>query len=261
MNIRHIVRIASMTFEENYRKKFLYILFFLSAMIVISAYMFDPFDIGKQLPVVFDISLTGLSTFGIVLTFALFLSAIPAEIEKKTIYPIMSKPINRSDYLWGKYLGNMFMIFINLFVLASLIIFLVCKIIGRYDHQIMASVYNSVLLTFIECGIVGAIIVLFSPWMSYPVNLVLTLLLYISGNVSNAYIEYLATDPRTQFSAGLTLALKLFLPNFSFLHIKNSVVHSYIVDPNYIRGAAVYGILYILIVMLIADMLFQRKDL
>jgi ABC-type transport system involved in multi-copper enzyme maturation permease subunit len=257
MNFKHILRIASITFEENYRKKFLYILLFLSAVLILSAYLFDPFEIGQQLPVVLDISLTGLQVFAIVMTFALFLTAIPAEIEKKTIYPLMSKPVNRSDYLWGKYTGNMFMIFINLFVLSFQVTFLVSRLTG----DIQWTVINSAFLIFIECGIIGALITLFSPWMSYPVNLVLTFFLYISGNVSNAYLEYLMSDKTTQYSAHMALLLKYFLPNFSFLHINNSVVHSYIVDPNYIRGAAVYGVIYILIVMLVADIVFQRKDL
>ncbi|MFP4497639.1 MAG: ABC transporter permease [Vulcanimicrobiota bacterium] len=257
MNFKNIARIASITFEENYRKKFLYILFFLCAGIIIASWVFDPFEIGQQLPVVKDISLTGLSFFAIIMTFALFLSAIPAEIEKKTIYPIMSKPVNRSEYLWGKYMGNMFMVFINIYVLSFMILILLKRISGLW----MWSVFNSSFLLFIECGIVGAIITLFSPWMSYPVNLVLTFFFYISGNVSSAYIHYLTTDPKTRFSASLLTILKLFIPNFEFLHIKNSVVHSYIVDPNYIAGAAAYGIVFILIIMLVADLLFKKKDL
>jgi ABC-type transport system involved in multi-copper enzyme maturation permease subunit len=257
MNLKHILRIASITFEENYRKKFLYILLFLSCMLILSAYLFDPFEIGKQLPVVLDVSLSGLQIFALVMTFTLFLTAIPNEIEKKTIYPLMSKPINRSDYLWGKFLGNMFMIFINLFVLSLQVIFLISRINGHFEWTVI----HSVTLTFIECGIIGALITLFSPWMSYPVNLVLTFFLYISGNVSNAYLEYLLTQSTTRYSAHLALALKYFLPNFSFLHIKNSVVHSYIVDPVYIRGAFVYGVIYIFIIMLLSDILFQKKDL
>lgn len=257
MNFKNVIRIASITFEENYRKKFLYILFFLSAVIIMSAYLFNPFEIGQQLSVIKDVSLTGLSTFAIIMTFALFLTAIPNEIEKKTIYPLMSKPINRSEYLWGKYLGNMAMIFLNIFILALEMSFMFSKVGNSFEW----TMFNSVWLTFIECGMLGAMIVLFSPWMSYPVNLVLTLLFYISGNVSQAYIQYLMTDPKTQISAGMTMALKFFLPNFSFMHIKNSVVHSYIVDPNYIAGAAVYGIIYTIIVMLVADMAFRKKDL
>lgn len=258
MNFRHIIRIASITFEENYRKKFLYILLFLSGIVVISAYLFDPFDVGKQFAVIADVSLTALASLGILMTFGLFLTAIPSEIEKKTIYPLMSKPINRSDYLWGKYLGNMAMIFVNLAVLTVLLFFMLSRLNERFTFAVLLS---SVTLIFIECGIVGAIIVLFSPWMSYPVNLVLTMLLYLVGNMSQSYIQYLAADPKTAFSAGLTLVLKMILPNFEYLHIKNSVVHSYIVDPSYIRGAAVYGIIYIFIVMLAADLMFRKKDL
>jgi len=257
MSVRNVIRIASITFEENYRRKFLYILLFLSAVLILSGYLFNPFEIGPQIPVVIDISLTGLSFFAVIMTFALFLTAIPAEIEKKTIYPLMSKPISRADYLWGKYIGNMAMIFLNLAVLSFEIAFLVSKLTGTIEQ----SIFNSVFLTFIECGILGALITLFSPWMSYPVNLVLTTLLYLAGNVSKAYIQYLMTEPISKYSAILVLFLKFFLPSFEFLHIKNSVVHSYIVDPNYIRGAAIYGIAYILIVMLIAEMTFERKDL
>lgn len=257
MNIRHTFRIASITFEENYRKKFLYILFFMSALVMLASYMFDPFDIGKQLPVIIDVSLTALQAFALIMTFGLFLTAIPSEIEKKTIYPLMSKPINRSDYLWGKFLGNMFMIFLNLLVLSILLVFMLYRITGRAN----LTVFNSTILMFIECCIVGAIIILFSPWMSYPVNLVLTLLFYLAGNMSSGYVQYLATEKSTQFAANMVLLLKIILPNFEYMHIKNSIVHSYIVDPSYIRGAALYGILYTFVVMLIADLLFKKKDL
>jgi ABC-type transport system involved in multi-copper enzyme maturation permease subunit len=257
LNIKNVARVASITFEENYRKKFLYILLFLSCLVVLAAFLFDPFDIGQQLPVVRDLSLTGLSIFSIIITFALFLTAIPNEIEKKTIYPLLSKPLERSEYLWGKFLGNMALIFINIFVLSILIIFLLYRISLNIEFNVL----SFALLVFVESGIIGALIVLFSPFMSYPVNLVLTLLFYISGNVSQAYVNYLSQDPKTQISAGLVVVLKMFLPNFEYLHIKNSVVHSYILDPNYISGAALYGVCYILMVMLIAGILFQRKDL
>ena len=259
MNIKHILRIASITFEESYRKKFLYILFFLSAILMVSAFLFRPFDIGPQLPVIIDICLTGLSFFGIVLTFSLFLSAIPNEIEKKTIYPLLSKPINRSDYLWGKYLGNMAMIFINIFVITLEIIFLVSRL-GPPDAFVITTLWAA-LLMFVECAVLGAIIVLFSPFMSYPVNLVLTLLLYISGNVSQAYINFLSAESSSAPGAAITMVLKWFLPNFEYFHIKNSVVHGYVVDPNYVSGSFVYGTIYIFIVMFAADILFHRKDL
>jgi len=264
MSIRNIVRIASITFEESYRKKFLYILLFLSALLMIAAFMFNPFNIGRQMPVVKDMCLTGLGFFGLLLTFALFLSTIPNEIEKKTIYPLLSKPISRSDYLWGKYVGNMSMIFLNIFIITLEITFLLYKLNATFEFpepNLAAKIFCSALLIFIECGLVGAIIVLFSPFMSYPVNLVLTLLLYISGNVSQAYINYLSAEKWSSFGASLAIVLKYILPNFEYFHIKNSVVHSYIIDPNYIGGAALYGIFYILIIMFLADILFQRKDL
>lgn len=259
MNIKNIIRIASITFEESYRKKFLYILLFLSGIIMISAFLFDPFNMGQQLPVVKDICLTGLGMFGLVLTFALFLSAIPNEIEKKTIYPLMSKPINRSDYLWGKYLGNLGMVFLNLFVITLEIIFLISRL--NPEPAFAITISWTAALIFVECGIVGALIVLFSPFMSYPVNLVLTMLMYISGNVSQAYINYLAAENSSSLGAALAIVLKIILPNFEFFHIKNSVVHSYLVDPKYVAGTMVYGVIYILIVMFLADILFQRKDL
>jgi ABC-type transport system involved in multi-copper enzyme maturation permease subunit len=266
VNLKNVIRIASITFEESYRKKFLYILLFLSAILMVSAFLFDPFNIGQQMPVVKDICLTGLSFFGLVLTFALFLTAIPNEIEKKTLYPLLSKPVSRSDYLWGKFVGNMVMVFINLLVITIEITFLINKLIP--GDVVMATrltelttIFWSSSLLFIECGVVGALIVLFSPFMSYPVNLVLTMLMYISGNVSQGYINFIASEQNSSLGAMLAIMLKYILPNFEYFHIKNSVVHSYIVDPNYVMGSAVYGFVYIMIVMLIADILFQRKDL
>jgi len=256
MNIRRTLTIASMTIEENLRKRILYILLFLSVLLVAASSMISTFSLGAQVTVIKDLSLSGIGLFGILFTISLLLNAVPGEIEHRTIYPLLAQPITRADYLWGKFLGTMALVTINLFVLALELMI----VLYPYEKFIDFAILPAVLLIAVQCCIVGAMVIFFSLLASYPLTISITLFLFIVGGLSTDYIGFLFKEV-PQILAKLVLLIKLLLPKFDFFIIKNAIVHSHKVPADFITATVLYGLLYVVAIMLLSEIVFERRDL
>ncbi|MCD6310477.1 MAG: ABC transporter permease subunit [Candidatus Eremiobacteraeota bacterium] len=252
-----ILVVAKITWEENVRNKIFYLLFFLAIILIVGTRFINIFGFGAQSRLIREFSLTGIGFFGLIFTFALFLFSLPGEISRKTIYPVLAKPITRGQYLWGKFLGNMALVFIYLAVLAILLYLILYGETGFWMNDVLAAVW----LNFLECSILGAILLLFSIFLSYPLNLSLTLLLYIIGNVSATYQRMILSAQSNPVSRIIVDVLKPILPQFDLFHIKNAVIQDYIINPAYVPLTTLYGILYIAIIMVLASLAFRRKEL
>ena len=255
-NIKQALIIAQLTIEENIRKKILYILLFLSFALIAFSASFTSFDLGAQVTIMKDISLSGIALFGIVLTLSLFLNVIPKEIETKTIYPFITQPITRGTYITGKYIGLMSIIAVNLLIL-GLELMVVMKI---YSDNWNVMIINSIILNILQCGIIGGLMLLFSLFTSYPLTLSITLFLYILGGVSTPYIQYLQGRlPKVLLD--FVVFIKLIIPKFDCFNIKDAVVHMNALPQGYFAWATIYGLAYVIIKVMIATILFEKKDL
>jgi Cu-processing system permease protein len=255
VNIRKTLTVASMTIEESLRKKIFYILLFLSLALVGLSSVINTFGLGAQVTIIKDLSLSGISFFGILFTISLLLNLVPGEIEQRTIYPLLSQPITRADYLWGKFLGTFFLISVNMMVLA----FELTLVLLPYE-PFNFKVLEAVFLLIIQCGIMGAMIILFSLMCSYPLTLSIALFLYIVGGLNSNYVAYLFKEVPHLLTKFIML-IKLILPKFDIFIIKNAVVHNHELAPGYFLMTVVYGVLYIIATMMVAQLVFEKKDL
>jgi len=256
VNLKRTLAIASMTVEESIRKRILYILLFLSLILIGSSSLINSFSLGAQVAIIKDLSITGISFFGLLFTISLFLTLIPGEIDQRTIYPLLSQPVTRADYLWGKFLGIFFIVALNLLVLGLELMILLYP----HEEQVNFSILQAVLLIIVECGIIGAIIILFSLFVSYPLTLSVTLFIYIVGNLSSGYMAYLFQKMPGPIPAAV-LTLQRIIPAFDLFNIKNAVVHGHEVASYYVLTTCLYGAAYVIAVMMIATIVFEKKDI
>ena len=254
--IRKTLVLARLAIEENIRKKILYILLFVSVIMIAFSSSMTSFNLGAQVTIMKDICLSGIGLFGIVFTLSLFLNVIPKEIETKTIYPFLAQPVTRGTYLTGKFLGIFILIAANMLFL-GLELMVVLKM---YEPIWNFGVLQVVALNILQCGVLGAIMLLFSLISSYPLALTITIFLYIVGGISSPYIAYISGSIPAPVIKSL-LAIKLILPKFDIFNIKDAVVHDHTLLPGYFLAAIIYGIAYILIIQLFSIMIFEKKDL
>ncbi len=254
--IRKTAVIAKLTIEENIRKKILYILLFVSFALIAFSSSMTSFNLGAQVTVMKDISLSGISLFGVIFTLSLFLNVIPREIETKTIYPFLAQPITRGTYLTGKFLGLFFLVAAYLLFLGAELII----VLKFFEETWSWNIMHSIVLNIIQCGLLGALMLFFSLITSYPLAISVTILLYILGGISSPYVRYLSTTFPPVFTK-LIIAVKLIIPKFDVFNVKDAVVHGTPLLPDYFLSSIIYGTAFIMVIMILAIMIFEKKDL
>ena len=97
--------VAWNTFREAIRDKILYNLVFFSLLIMgVSTYLGD-IALGKSVKVIQDVGLASMSVFGLLIAIFVGIGLVYKEIQRRTIYTLLAKPISRGQFLVGKYFG------------------------------------------------------------------------------------------------------------------------------------------------------------
>lgn len=253
--MRGALIIARLTLIEALRRQVQLLTFFMAVGIALLPIAVNAFGLGASDRVVKDVALTLIGLYATALSVFFGSVAIPGEIERKTLYPIVSRPMPRRAYLWGKWLGLVAFIAFSLFVLALTLVISMLGFMNVYDGQI----WKALIGYFIEASILTATCLMFSTFSSPPLAAVLGLFVYIAGGLPTAFIDFFLRD--TTFQLRIFQGLKLILPHFEFFHVKNAVVHHDVVPNEYILALIGYGVVWLVLIQLLADFLFDRKDL
>ena len=125
----------------------------------------------------------------------------------------------------------------------------------------ISQVIGALVLIFIKLSILSAIILMFSLFVSPPLNVALTILISVIGHLSINYINIILTD---SYSSGLVAVVKLtkfLLPSFEFFRINEALLRSMHIGFGYYLEVALYGIIYIFFILLISNLIFREKEL
>lgn len=269
--MKKILALAVITFWEGIRSRSVYgivlfSLFIFGLNIAVAGFFMRELD-----KVTVDMNLSALSFAGLLLVFFVGLNLIAKDIDKKTIQLVLSKPISRVQYIWGKFLG------IQLFVLASLALLLVfsCATVfllrqiypdyfGRFSWGIF---FLAACFLYLKLAVISAIVVFFSSVSTSSfITLVFAICSYIVGETIEEVIFYL----RSSFAAAdlamsetlrrLIEAVSYIVPNFSVFEYKIEAAHGLSVSLERIGLSAGYGLLYIVLLLLFASAIFRRRE-
>src|SRR5713101_8340318 len=116
--MNRILVIARNTFRETLRDKILYNLVFFALLMIGSAVLLGSLTMGEQGKIIKDIGLAGINLFGVLIAIFVGISLVSKEIEKRTIYSIIAKPIRRYEFLLGRYSGLVMTLFVNTAIMA-----------------------------------------------------------------------------------------------------------------------------------------------
>lgn len=247
--------IALNTFRETVREKVLYNLLFFALLMIGSSVLLSTLTIGEQSKIIMDIGLASINIFGILISIFVGIGLVSKEIEKKTIYTIISKPIYRYQFLLGKYLG----LLITLFVNTSIMVTGFLGVLLLMTYNITPDMIKAILLIFVELMVVTAVALMFSTFTTSLLSAIFTISIYIIGHLLGdlkAFAEKLG-NPVITF---LLDALYYILPNLDNFNIKGEVVHNIALDPSFIIMSVLYGLLYIGMILFSSVIIFQRRD-
>jgi ABC-type transport system involved in multi-copper enzyme maturation permease subunit len=254
--------IATNTYREGIRKKTL-IGFLIVALLVIGGSTFlTVLSPGEEVKMVKDVCLAALSMFGMLIAVFTAGSMVPTELETKTIYTVLSKPLRRFEYVIGKFVGIQFILILNLGLMALLSL----AILFTREHILSTVLMKSVILTYFELMILSAFTFAVSMVSSSAVLPIISgAFIYIIGHL----VEYLnvlsnhALQAGQAFIASLIRLLCLVLPDLNKYNLRDQLIHLQANDPRIgiiMWKLVLYALANVAVGLVIAHLLFRRKE-
>ncbi len=259
--------IASGTFGEAIRRRTLLIFLAVAAVVLILGAANSSFQPGKDTLVVKTLGLGVIGLIGVFISVILGINLLPTEIERRTIYTILSKPVHRYQFLCGKFLGGLITVLVSVLVMSA--VFLVLFLIKERGFSSEAiSACQGVLLLVFQILLVCAIAMFFSVFVSPFVNFFLTLAIFLLG-LSSSVTQALAdpnSDPAHPKNPIVVLVFKAIyyvVPDFTKYNVQNQILSPNLVITNrvfFMEEAILIAVVYSAILIILATLIFERRE-
>lgn len=250
-----ILTIAVNTFREAVRDKILYSLLIFALLMIGSSVFISTLSVGDQIKIIKDMGLSMISIFGTLIAIFVGISLVYKEIEKRTIYTIIAKPIGRHHFLMGKYCGLILTLLVEITIMATGFLLLLLFHPGSFDPALFKAIY----LIFIELMLVTAVALLFSSFSTPILSGIFTLLFFVIGHLTYDF-KILVAESKVKSLVRFSNFLYYALPNLENFNIKSKVVHHLPVGWDYMLFSTIYGLFYILLLLSLSIIIFQRRD-
>jgi len=248
--------LAINTFREAIRDKVLYSLIFFAVLMIGLSVILDNLTIGEPTKIIKDFGLASIEIFGVLIAIFVGIGLVYKEMERKTIYNILSKPIHRYQFIIGKYLGLILTLLVEVLTM-SMAFF---SILYFYEGKITLALLPAIGMIFIALTIITAFALLFSSFSTPILSGLFTLSFFIIGHLTPDLLA-LGKKADSQTLRYITKALYYIFPNLEYFNIKGQVVHQLPLEKGYLFFASLYGLFYILIILLLSMVIFQNRDI
>jgi ABC-type transport system involved in multi-copper enzyme maturation permease subunit len=229
-------------------------------MIVFSV-SFAYFTYREELTIIKSMGLGVIAIAGMFIAIVLGINLVPAEIERKTIYTILSKPVRRHEFLLGKFLGSMLTILVNLALMTLIFLALVT---WKNNWQPDFALLKGTLMIFFQLLMLSAVALVFSVFTTPVVNFFLTTAVYIVGSLSDITLAMSRGEEKNFIVKGFYWILHNFTPQFANFFTQNPLIHPEVTIRNesiYYAQNIVYAMVYASVLLIIAILAFERRDM
>ena len=251
-----ITAIALNTFRESIRDRIFYSLLFFAVILLAFSMVLGTLTIAEPVKVIKDFGLGAISIVGTLIAIFVGIGMVYKEMEKKTIYVILSKPIARWQFLIGKYCGLSLTIIIEVVVMTVLLFILSYQ----YIQEVPISLFLAIIPIYFELQLILAVAFLFSTFSSSFLSGMFTLSIFIIGHLTKD-LKMLAESGENVVFQQFADGLYYFFPNLENLNFKARVVHNIPIPYSEIYFGLIYGGLYTVVILLLALMIFERRDI
>jgi len=250
-----IKAIAMNTFREAIRDRVLYLLFFFTVVALLFSRLLAMLTVGDRVKIIKDVGLASISLFGMLMAILIGTGLVYKEIDKKTVFTLISKPIHRWQFLLGKFFGLVLTLFIMI-VLMSLIFII---IVFLHTSKIEGRLLLAVLFIFIELILITAVAILFSCFSTPILSSLFSVSFYLIGHFSWG-LETLLRKTKPGPTKVLLQGIYVLLPDLENFNFKTEAVYGLAVQSKFYFYSALYGLVYTLFILVLAVLIFKKRD-
>jgi len=259
-----VLVIAQNTFRENVRDKVLYNLILFALILIISSLLIGQLSLGNEVRIILDLGLASISVFGMLIAVFLGIGLVYKELDKRTVYALLAKPVHRHAFILGKYLGLLLTLLVNVAIMtAGLALALLYH--GGASWGALVRLVPAVFMIFLSLAMVTALALLFSTFSTPALSALFTFLLWVAGHFGKDLLRF-GEIAQSAVLRWISVGAYYVLPNFSVFTIADSryitrdATYPLAADPLLVGGAALYCVLYCAVVLSLAVLVFLRRD-
>ncbi len=256
---RRVAAIARNAFREAVRDRVLYNLVVFVLLLIAGAIFLGELSAGQEAKIIVDLGLSAILLFGVFIAIFVGVGLVYKEIERRTLYAILSKPIGRGEFLLGKYLGLCLTLLVNVTIM-GVGLSLALLYVKRGWDPLVVRIWPAILLIYLELMILTGVAMLFSAFSSPALSALLSFFVFVIGHFSGdlkALAGSLSSAPARWFFAGLYY----LLPNLANYNAITAAAHGQAPEVSAIITALVYGLIYISVLLAATTLIFRRRNL
>lgn len=254
--MRAVVAIARNTFREALRDRVLYLFLGFAVALLVCSKLFGLLTVGDEGKVIKDFGLAGIQIFTMLIAVMMSVLLISREVDSRTVYNILAKPVPRWQFLIGKYLGLLATVAMNLALMTVVLLALTAVYLRELDPGLLFAAA----MTLLEMALLTAFATLFAVLTRPMLGTVFTLAVFVIGHVVED-IWLLTQHAGSGLVRPLVAALYAVLPNLERFNFKTEVVHDLGISSGEVVLTVIYGLAYTAMVLVLACARFRTKDL
>jgi len=247
--------LAGNTMREAIRSRVLYTLLFFAVLLIGTGVLLSTLTYVEREHILQSVGLAAIRLFGAAIAIFLGIGLVHREVERRTIFTILSKPISRTEFLLGKYLGLVATIWLQLAIMAVAFVAVSLLAGAPLAHPLGLAL----LLAAVEFAVIVAVATLFSSFTTPMLAALFTTGLYAIGHLSRD-LRDLGARSDVEAVRLVSQALYRVLPDLESFNLTTEALHALPVPPVEVLLAACYGASYSLLLLLLASVLFSRRD-
>jgi Cu-processing system permease protein len=266
--MRAIGLVALAAYKETVRDRVPLMIVGFGVLLVAASYLISQMTAGQDVKIIKDLGLAALSMMGLLIAIFIGIGLVAKEVERKSLYSVLTKPVTREQFVLGKYFGLVMTLAVNLGAMCAAyyaVLFVISMLMTASSRAAAGApivdprLLIAVVLIFGELLIVTAIALFFSTFSSPFLSALLTLALWVAGHF-NADLRHFEEVVESPVAATVARGLYYLLPNLAPFNVKAEVVHAVPVSASHVGLTLAYAAVYITALLLAAVMIFRRRD-
>lgn len=254
-SLDRILAIAGNTMREAIRSRVLYVLLFFALALIGAGVLLSTLSYVERDRILQDIGFAAIRVFGVAIAIFVGIGLIHREVDRRTIYTILSKPISRTQFLVGKYLGLVATLWLQLAIMSLAFAALSWLSGARFDAAHLAALA----LAGAEFAVIVGVATLFSAFTTPMLASLFTTGLWAIGHLSRDLRE-LGLQSHDALFRGLSQVIFRGLPDLSAFDLTSQAVHGLPIAASDVWLPLAYAAGWIVILLATASLVFERRD-
>ena len=256
MNPLRVWAVAKNGFQEIIRDRILYFISFFALLLILASRLLPEIAAGTDEKIMLDFGIGSIALLSVVIAIFVGTGLINKEIEKRTLLMLIPKPITRSELIVGKHLGLLGVLTVTVAIM--MLIYLGMLSLSSISYPLVPLSITAIYL-LLELALLIAVAMVFGVFTSSILATLLSFGVYLMGHFSQDLVE-LGKISNNESIKKLTTSLYVILPDLSRLDLKNEAVYGLLPNNTELLTHALYGVLYTILLLVIAIMVFAQKE-